>query len=79
MNKSKFFLAFSENIKCIRKKAGLNQKEMARILGIGVSTLSKIEKGVLPPRLSCSVLFRLQQRFGVHPKDLFVPISNNES
>ena len=79
MKKSNYFLAFSENIKCIRKKAGLSQKEMACILGISASTLSKIEKGVLPPRLSCSVLFRLQQNFGIHPKDLFATISNNDS
>ncbi len=74
MKKSDYFLAFSENIKCIRKEAGLSQKEMARMLGIGVSTLSKIEKGVLPPRLSCSVLFCIQRHFGIHPKDMFAPI-----
>lgn len=74
MKKSDCFLVFSENVKCIRKEAGLSQKEMAHMLGIGVSTLSKIENGVLPPRLSCSVLFRIQRHFGIHPKDMFTPI-----
>ena len=74
MKKTDYFFVFSENVKCIRKEAGLSQKEMAHMLGIGVSTLSKIENGVLPPRLSCSVLFRIQRHFGIHPKDMFTPI-----
>lgn len=76
MKNSENFLLFSQHIRHIRSKTGLTQKEMAYILGIGVSTLSKIEKGVLPPRLSCSVIFRIHQHFGIPPKDLFSPISS---
>ena len=45
--------------------------EMAKRLGISVKTLLAVEKGQLPPRLSFSILFRIQQEFGVSPKDLF--------
>ena len=70
------FLIFSQRIKSIRMENNLTQKEMAQRLKICVSTLSKIERGILPPRLSCSVLFQIYKQFGVHPKDLFtLPVS----
>ena len=67
-------LIFSQNMKKIRKNAQLTQREMAQKLGISIASLSKIEKGILPPRLSCSILFRIHKEFGVHPKDLFEPL-----
>lgn len=73
MSHSNDFTAFAGQVKRIRKESGVSQKEMAVLLGIGIPTLSKIERGVLPPRLSCSVIFRIQQQFGIHPKDLFAP------
>lgn len=67
---------FSQKIKLIRAEHRLTQREMAQKLGISVNTLSKIEKGILPPRLSCSVIFRIQQQFGISPKDLFTPTTS---
>ena len=78
MKNSDNFLAFAEHVKRIRKEAGLSQREMAVILGIGIPTLSKIERGILPSRLSCSVLFRIHQHFGIHPKNLFAPSLHND-
>ena len=66
------FLIFSQRIKSIRTENNLTQKEMAQRLKICVSTLSKIERGILPPRLSCSILFQIYEQFGVHPKELFI-------
>lgn len=66
------FHVFSQRIKFIRTENKLTQREMAKKLRISVSTLSKIERGVLPPRLSCSILFQIYKQFGVHPKELFV-------
>lgn len=68
------FLIFSQNMKKIRKTAQLTQREMAQKLGISIASLSKIEKGILPPRLSCSILIRIHKEFGIHPKDLFEPL-----
>ena len=73
MTKSKNFLYFSYHIQRIRKEQKLTQREMAGRLGIGVRTLSMIERGILPPRLSCEIIFRIQDQFGIHPKDLFKP------
>ncbi|MBQ8600581.1 MAG: hypothetical protein IJ407_04285 [Clostridia bacterium] len=58
------FLILSYNIRVLRER--LSKKEMAKRLGIG--TLTKIEKGILPPRLMVDVLFDIEV------KDLLRPI-----
>lgn len=59
------------NIKWLRVQHGLSEKQMAEILGIGVGSLQKIEKGELPPRLSVNIVFEVQNYFDIKPKDLF--------
>ena len=59
-----------QNIKFLREKNNLTKAQMARVLQIGVNSLSKIEQGNFPPRISSEILFRLQYEFGVHPDDL---------
>ena len=66
-------LYLGQHIKRIRKEYKLSQMEMARKLHVCVHTLSKIEKGILPPRMSCEFLFNIENQFGIHPKDLFKP------
>ena len=61
----------SKNIKEIRKANGLTQKEMAKRLGIGVSSLSKLENGILPPRLTVDVLFIIERNFHIKVHRLF--------
>lgn len=56
---------FSYNISYLRRKHSISKKKMCEILGIGVSSLNKIEQGILPPRLNVEVLFRIQSYFGV--------------
>ena len=63
--------AMGKNINKLRKTNNLSQKEMAKELKIGVKTLSKIERGILPPRLSASVLIDIYFHFGVRPSELF--------
>ena len=58
------------NIAWLRKRHGFSKKKMAKLLGIGVGTLNQIERTELPPRLGTEVLFRIQEHFGIHPKDL---------
>lgn len=74
MKKESESLIFCENIKMLREKENLSKAKMAKILGISVNTLTVIEKGILPQRLSCNVLFRIHQYFGIIPKDMFVRI-----
>ena len=56
---------FCENLKYLRNINRLSKKEMAGRIKIGVKSLSKIEKGELPPRLMVDVLFELERSFGV--------------
>ena len=62
---------FLHNIVWLRKHYGLSKKEMAKRLGIGLWSLNKIEKGELPPRLHCDIIFAIFQNFGVPFADLF--------
>lgn len=55
----------SHNVLYLRKTHNITKKEMAKILGVGIKTLSKIEQGLLPPRLSVEVLFRIRDYFGI--------------
>ena len=61
----------AKNILWLRKQHGLSQKEMAKMLSIAPSSLSKIEKGELPPRLCVLVPFRISCRFGIPTQALF--------
>ena len=59
------------NITWLRRHHRFSKKDMAKILGIGVNTLNKIEKGELPPHLSVDILFRENAAFGISPRDQF--------
>ena len=73
MNIKKDIQIFCENVKSIRRSNHLTQKEMAAILGIGVHSLSRLEKGEMPRRMGVKVLFNIHKHFGILPKDLFLP------
>ena len=61
----------SHNVLYLRETHNITKKEMAKILGIGIKSLNKIERGLLPPKLSVRVLFRIRDRFGI-PLSLLV-------
>ena len=56
-----------QNITWLRKKYGYSKKMMAGILGIGLWSLNKIERGELPPKLSVELLITVWRRFGIYP------------
>ena len=62
---------FCENVRLIRKEHGLTQREMVKIMGIGVGSFRKVEQGVIPPRLDVSVLICLSDYFGISCDSLF--------
>lgn len=68
---------FCQNVKLLREVCGLSKKEMAKICGIGVNSLSKIESGVLPPKLSCVMVINLADYFKLNA-DIFFSKSFNE-
>ncbi len=63
-------LILCDNIRLLRERAGLTQKEMAKRLGVSIRSISMLEKGSVPKRLSCEVIFRLALEFEASPTDL---------
>ena len=71
MKKDKSFDYFCQNMKYLRQKKSLSQKEMAKILNISVKTLAKIESGILPPRLNANIIGAIRVTFNVPPTVIF--------
>ncbi len=59
------------NIVWLRKHYNLSKNKMAKILGISVYSLNKIENGVFPPKLTVKIFENLQTHFNIHPKNIF--------
>jgi len=62
---------FCRNVKTLRERHGLSKKEMAKILGVGVESLTKIEQGIIPRRASVSIVIKLAQHCNIEPHKLF--------
>lgn len=54
-------IRFTENLKCLRKTAGLSQKQLAEKLDVDQRTVSAWENGICEPSLQ--VLVRLCEIF----------------
>ena len=65
------FLIFCKNIRTLRGRQDLTEREMAKILHVSVKTLSMLENGVFPTHTSANIIFRLSRAFQISPKDLF--------
>ena len=63
MKNEKEMMNFCENIRALRKMHHLSEAEMAKRMGIGVKTLSRIENNDPPEHLSGSVLLHLCREF----------------
>ena len=55
----------ANNLTYLRKENGISKQELADIMGVGLWTVIKLERGELPPRMKVEALFRIQHRFGV--------------
>ena len=62
---------FCENVRAIRRREGLSKTAMAKRLHIGVRTLTRLERGELPPRLDCCIIFAICDEFDISISDLF--------
>lgn len=78
MNEDQSLTIFCKNIHILRTKNGLTQKEMAKLLRIGVRSLRTIETGHIPPRLGCNVFYYAAVYFGLRISALFVPFPGME-
>ena len=61
---------FCMTVKNLRSKHHLSKTAMAKILGISVSSLNKLENGVIP-RISSEVVFRLMDHFHISVEEVF--------
>lgn len=73
MNTDQDIKNFCDNVRRLRREAGLSQKEMAQVMGVGIYSLRKIEAGCLPPMMGIDAIFRLHSRFSIPLHLLFEP------
>ena len=62
---------FMRNIAWLRKRYGISKKKMAELLGVGVGTVNKLERGEFPPRLSVSVMYNIWRHFHIGATEQF--------
>jgi len=61
---------FCRNVRTLRKKYGLTQKQMAEIMNTSVYSVRLLEQGKLPLHLPYTVLYGLADYFKL-PADIF--------
>mgnify|MGYP003292088415 CR=1 FL=1 len=66
---------FSNNIKWLREQCEFSEEKMAKILGISVDMLKKIECGELPKELNCEILLRIHIVFGIDASRMWEELS----
>ena len=67
-------------LKRLREAAGLSQQELASLIGVGVATISRWERGASPAMLSVPQMKALCRELGVALNDLpddFGPIEES--
>lgn len=65
---------FCNNVKKLRAKHKLTKKEMAKILHIGVGSLSKIESGIIPKLLGADIFFYIHEKFNITASRIVMPL-----
>lgn len=58
------------NIAWLRKHHAISKRKMAKILGIGITKLNRIESGELPSSLGGGALVRMHAYFGICTDEL---------
>lgn len=64
-------IIFCKNISYLRKKNNLSKTEMCKTIKIGLKSLNLIEIGIIPPKISCEIIFNISKAFHIEPKNLF--------
>lgn len=77
MTDEELAIFIGNKIKEYRKLKGLTQKELARAVGMGDTTIANYEKGLRTPKKN--TLFKLANAFDISIDDLFPPIESAKS
>lgn len=64
---------FCQTVRRLRREHHLTQKEMAQIIGIGLTSLRKIESGIYPVRLNVYHLCRIAEYFSLTANEILGP------
>ena len=67
MGKEEWKRNLAHNLVWLRKANGFSQRDMAKLLGIGVSSLRSLERGIVPPRLNVDFLLSIARLFNISP------------
>lgn len=78
MSKKADVKIFCNNIKYLRKKYNFSKTQMAKKLGVTIKTLTVIENGTIPTKMSCKVLENIHINFDIPPTGIFIPLENQE-
>lgn len=62
--------ALTQNITNLRQKNKLTKKEMAKLLGISIYSLNKIEEDILPHKITIDILIKINSNFGISPHEI---------
>lgn len=77
MTDEELAIFIGNKIKEYRKLKGLTQKELAKAVGMGDTTIANYEKGLRTPKKN--TLFKLANAFDISIDDLFPPIESAKS
>ena len=70
-----------QNIKDLREFYGISKKSMSKLLGISTKSLTILENGYIPKRMSVNIIIRICNIFNIMPsfilKDLKTLPQNN--
>jgi len=67
--KQRFLLGFGNNLKRLRQDKGFSQERLANELGIEISQISRIERGIL--NTAVSTAYEISKILDVEVSDLF--------
>lgn len=62
---------FLNNISWLQEFYGLSKNKMSKVLKISVESLNKIERGIIPSRISVEILFNIEKAFNIQPHIMF--------
>lgn len=69
LNEKEFLIAFGKNLRKVRKARGFTQAQLANDIGVEISQISRIERGIISTSIgSCNAISNV---FKIPVKELF--------
>lgn len=68
-DENEFLIAFGKNLRLIRKSRGFTQENLANDMGVEISQISRIERGIIST--STFNTYKISKTLNIDVKDLF--------